>query len=287
MGHSGRGRTDGIHESRAPGSEARGPRPVAAASIPALLAGALLLAGFAPLPRTAAAPDDDPRAVELVDRWIEAVGGMERYWQLETATFTLTTELYDAPSGRLKRARPRYVTIARTDAGELARIERWEGDDFIQHGWDGARAWAVMNGETLEPGEKDYDEASYVASDVNYWIALPYKLRDPGVNLHYDGTDDEGREVVRVTFGEEVGDHQDVWRYRFGDGDVWPEQVEYVEEGKESVNRLRFEDITTVDGYVFVGRRVHFDEEGRITKILDTSDFRFNPEVDPGVFSGP
>lgn len=233
------------------------------------------------------AAGDDPDAVALVDRWIEAVGGMERYWEMEDATFTLTTELYDTLSGRLRRARPRYVTIARTPDGELSRIERWEGDDFIQHGWDGDAVWARMNGEVLGPGDKDYDEARYVASDVQYWIALPYKLRDPGVHLHYDGVNDEGRHVVRITFGEDVGDHQDTWWYLFTDDRSWPVEVRFREEEKEDVNRLRFEEIRSVDGYVFVGRRVHFDEEGRITKVLDTEDFRYNPGVDRAVFSGP
>jgi hypothetical protein len=246
--------------------------------------GSELPAGGAPLLAQQVA-GEDPRARELVDRWIEAVGGMQRYWELEGATFTLTTELYDPATGRMKRARPRYVTVARTSSGEISRIERWEGDDFIQQGWDGERVWAVTNGEALGPGDKDFDEVRYVASDVQYWISLPYKLRDPGVNLHYDGIDEEGREVVRVTFGEGVGDHQDVWRYRFGAGSVWPVQVEYTEEGKSNVNRLRFEDIQTVDGYVFVGRRVHFDADGGLTKVLDTRGFRFNPDLDLAVFS--
>ncbi|MGD2069812.1 MAG: hypothetical protein PVI57_14160 [Gemmatimonadota bacterium] len=232
-------------------------------------------------------PGPDARAEELIDRWIRAAGGMDRYHELERATFTVTTELYDTATGRLRRARPRYITIGRSPAGEMSRVERWEGDDFIQHGWDGRSAWAFRNGEELGPGDPDFDEARYVAADVQYWISLPYELRDPGVDLHHDGTDEEGREVVRVTFGEGVGDRQDVWRYRFApDETVWPVQVESIEEGVEPVSRLRFEDIREVDGYVFVGRRVHFDERGRVTKVLATEDFRFNPDVDAEVFSG-
>ena len=63
---------------------------------------------------------------------------------MKTARYTLTTEMYDRESGRLRRTRPRYVTIARTDVGELSRIERWEGDDFIQQAWNGSAAWAVL-----------------------------------------------------------------------------------------------------------------------------------------------
>lgn len=236
---------------------------------------------------SAATGEHDPRAAALVDRWIDAIGGMDAYHALRDARYTLVTELYDPASERLRRARPRYVTLARTEAGELARVERWEGDDFIAHGWDGERAWARMNGEELGPGDMDYDQATLVASDVHYWLGLPYKLRDPGLRLHHDGTDGEGREVVRVTFGADVGEHQDLWRYFFVEDRSWPVEIQYVEEGRTEVNRVRFEEIRAEGGYVFVGRRVHVDEEGRLTKVLRISDFEHNPDVDPAVFSPP
>ena len=234
-----------------------------------------------------APPTADETAEELVDAWIEALGGMETYWKLQSASFTLTTEIWDPASGRLRRTRPRYVTLARLEAGEAARIERWEGNDFIQHGFDGVQEWAVMNGETLAPGDKDYDEARYVAGDVFYWISLPFKLKDPGVVLHYDGTDDEGRHLVRVTFGEGVGDHSDTWYYVFEEDRAMPVSIGYREEGRQNISRTYWEDIREVDGYIFTGRRVHVNADGQVWKILVTSDFVLNPEVDPAVFSRP
>lgn len=254
----------------------------------ALSGSALLLAathGVAS-PRTPTSQSDEMADI-LVDNWIEALGGMEAYTPLKTARFTITTEMYDAQSGRLRRTRPRYVTIARTDVGEISRVERWEGDDFIQHAWDGTSDWAVLNGEPLGPGDKDYDQARYVSGDVQYWISLPFKLRDPGVNLHYRERDDDGRHVVGVSFGEGIGLHDgDSWRYWFEDGQTWPVQIAYMEEGKTNWNYLRFEDIRTVDGYTFVGRRVHFNEAGQLTKVLYTHDFELNPDVDLRFFSG-
>lgn len=229
---------------------------------------------------------NDPVADSLVRTWIGAAGGLRPYWDLQAARFTLHTELYDPASGRLRKNRPRYVTLARGEGGERARIERWEDDDFIAHGYDGSSVWARMNGEALGPGDKDWEEADYVAADVNYWIALPYKLADPGVFLHDDGRDEAGRRVVRVTFGEGVGDHQDTWWYLFEDGRTWPAEVRYREAGRTNVNRLRFEDVRTVDGYTFVGRRVHFDDQGRVTKVLRVTDFEADPELDDGIFSG-
>lgn len=232
--------------------------------------------------------ESDAKTEELVDAWIEALGGLEAYWPLQSARYTLTTEMWDPESGRLRRTRPRYVTIARSERGQMARIERWEGDDFIAHGTDGDTVWATLNGEPLGPGDKDYDEVPYVTGDVHYWIGLPFKLRDPGVNLHYRGRDEEGRHIVGVTFGDGVGLHDgDTWTYWFEDGRTWPVQVAYREEGRENWNTLRFEDIRTVAGYAFVGRRVHFDETGGITKVLYTHDFELNPPLDMSLFSRP
>jgi hypothetical protein len=227
-------------------------------------------------------------ADELVDTWIGAVGGHEAYGRLKSARYTLTTEIYDPPSGRLRRTRPRYVTLLRTPAGELTRIERWEGNDFIQQGWNGTEPWALYNGEALSEGEKDFDEVRYVSGDVNYWISLPYKLRDPGVNLHDRDRDEAGRRVVGVSFGEGVGLHDgDSWQYWFEDGRTWPVQVAYREEGRTNWNYLRFEDIRSVDGYTFVGRRVHYNTEGQLTKVLYAHDFELNPEIDPETFDVP
>lgn len=229
----------------------------------------------------------DASAQAYVARWIEALGGMQAFWNAERAQYTLTTEMWDAESGRLRRTRPRYVAIARSPEGLHTRIERWEGDDFIAQGWHPEGQWATYNGEFLSEGDKDFDEADYVGGDVHYWFGLPFKLTDPGVNIHDEGLDAEGRFVVRVTFGENVGDHQDTWRYYFTDEGTWPVQVDYTEDGSTNTNSTRWEDIRQQDGFFYVGRRVHFDTEGRTTKVLAVSDVLINPDFPTTLFTAP
>lgn len=238
-------------------------------------------------PSVSSVEEGDALAAALVDSWIDALGGLRPYWSIETARFTLTTEMYDPESGRLKRTRPRYVTIRRGKAVEWARIERWEGNDFIQQGYDGSEAWALLNGTVLPDTAKDRREVGYVSGDVNYWIALPYKLKDPGVFISYNGKDSDGHHDVQVDFGEGVGDHQDVWHYYFADGQTWPVEVTYQEAGSRAPSRTVWEDITTMDGYTFVGRRVHLNAEGRIWKVIRTHDVEINPQVPEGFFSLP
>jgi len=254
----------------------------------AMAVAVLATAGAGFFPMAGSTPTDDEVAEELVSTWISALGGLEAYWPLKSARYTLTTEIYDPASGRLRRTRPRYVTVLRTPQGEMTRIERWEGNDFIQQGWNGVAPWALLNGEPLGPGDKDFDEVPYVSGDVNYWISLPFKLRDPGVNLHYRERDAEGRHVVGVSFGEGVGLHDgDSWQYWFEDGRTWPVQVAYKEEGRSNWNYLSFQDVRTADGYTYVGRRVHHNEQGQLTKVLYTHDFELNPDIGSETFEMP
>ncbi len=237
-----------------------------------------------------AQPASGQRAEEaqaLIDRWVESWDGMDNYHRIRSARFTVTTELYDPVSGRLRRTRPRYAVVHRDQTGLYSRVERWEGDDFIQQGWHPGGKWAVMNGEPLSEGDMDYDQADYVGGDLNYWIFLPFKLNDPGVNMAYTADDGQGRQLVTVTFGQGVGTSRDTWRYYFVDGQTLPVEVSYQTERGSRPNPMRWTDIQSADGYYYVGSREYLDPEGRLRMIVRTHDVSINPELDLDVFRRP
>ncbi|MFP3948925.1 MAG: hypothetical protein ACLFWG_09365 [Longimicrobiales bacterium] len=231
--------------------------------------------------------DGDARAWEFADRWIESVGGMQAFHDFQTARYSLSTELYDAATGRMQRARPRYVTLAKTNNEQLSRIERWDwtGQSFIVQAFDGDTAWAYVNGEPAPPGQMDADQALYVSRDVFYWFSLPFKLRDPGVVLHYDGRNDDGLHVVRATFEEGVG--SDIWWHLFEDDASWPVETRYQTGGTGSVQRLSFQDIREVDGYFYPVERVHVNDQDRVWKILRMTEVEINPPVPASAFTDP
>lgn len=237
---------------------------------------------------SAAGASADAVADSLVGRWIEALGGMDTFHDFRTARYTLTTELYDVETGLLQRARPRYVALSRGDE-ELSRIERWvwDGSRFVVQAFDGDTARAYLDGEAAPPGQMDAEEALYVTRDVFYWFSLPYKLRDPGVGLHYDGRDEDERHVVRVTFGEGVGEHQDVWWHLFEDGRSWPVESRYQTDGTGGITRLRWEGIRSEDGYVYPEARVYLDENDRVWKILRMTDVELGVDFPAGAFREP
>jgi hypothetical protein len=250
----------------------------------------------------------DPVADSLIGAWIDAVGGMSTYERFTSASFTVTTTLYDTLTGRVKRSRPRYAHIQKTPRGEATRVERWEGDRFIQQGFDGrGPAWAALAGILLPDTAKDATEALYVARDLFYWLGLPFKLRDPGVYVRYlglvtrPGAAGEGEHGspslaadgryhgVGVSFGEGVGEHQDTWTYYFAPGHPFPHEVTYVEEGKTNVNRLLWGP-TERGGeirYPSVVRRDWITASGKRTKALVISDVTINDDVPIERFERP
>lgn len=246
----------------------------------------------------AAQASADPVADSLIGLWIDSVGGMETYQRFQAARFAVTTELYDTLSGRLKRARPRYVSIKKGPHGEETRVERWEDYGFIVQGFDGRETWATIDGEVIADTAKDAREALYVARDLYYWMGLPFKLRDPGVHLRYLGRTErpgapwpheprarrasDGRyHAVGVSFAPGVGEHQDVFTYYFAPGKGFPLEVNYVEEGRTTLNRLIWGETQRAGEirYPYVVRRDWITPSGKRTKALVISDVRINPII--------
>ena len=253
------------------------------------------------------ASDSPPEAIadSLISLWIDSLGGMETYRNFESASYTVTTVMYDTLSGRVKRMRPRYVWIKKGPYGQETRVERWEGNDFIVQGFNGRDEWATLNGEFLPDTAKDWRETRYVAGDLFYWPGLPFKLRDDGVFLHYRGMSDLPGAVFRtdpaeavpstgaaryhavgVTFGEDIGDHQDSWAYYFAPGDAFPTEVTYVEEGLESISRVFWGKTKRVGNvrYPVVAQRDWITPSGKRTKALVVSDFVVNPDIPQSMF---
>lgn len=254
--------------------------------------------------------DSPPEVIadSLIALWIDSLGGMETYEAFRSASYTITTVIYDTLSGRTRRMRPRYVWIKRGPDGQATRVERWEGDDFITQGFNGRDAWATMNGEMLPDTAKDWREVRYVAGDLYYWPGLPYKLRDDGVFLHYLGMvnrpgaelradptsarqalPDDGYHAIAVTFGENVGDHQDAWAYYFAPGEGFPTEVTYIEDGRTDLNRIIWGPTERFGGidYPFVKRRDWITESGKRTKALVVSEVVINPEIPQEMFERP
>ncbi len=246
-------------------------------SFPALLAASVVLGcrGEPPGP-----------ADQLIDAWIVASGGVDAWKQVNDLRYTVTTVWFDSTETEVRR-RPRFVWGKKSP--QRARIERDEAEGHYVQAHDGqGTAWATLSGELLPSTHKAAEEVLYVGGDVMYWIGLPYKLRDPGVNLTYIPRDSTGLEGVMVSFGEGIGLHSgDRYFYYFGDDSPFPVEVHYIEEGKTNVSRTRWSDFKPAGPILYVENRTWYNDQGRRTKQLIISDVQINPGVDDSLFTPP
>jgi hypothetical protein len=148
----------------------------------------------------------DPAAVAIAQRTLQAMGGEQAFAKLRTLKFDFVVE---------------------RDGKEVARIhhvwDRWDGRYRIEgvnregknaltlfnvQKRDGGRSW--LDGQELE-GEalkKALERAYGRFINDTYWLLMPAKMLDPGVNLASEGEvekDGKAYDVVRVTFGQGVG----------------------------------------------------------------------------------
>lgn len=237
---------------------------------------------------TSAATPEEARADSLIDAWIAAAGGGGVWDEVRTLRFTVNTVWYDS-TGEIRRMRPRRVELRKMEGHEQARIERPEAEGLYVQAFTGDTAWAALNGYPIPADDAAATEAEYVGRDVAYWIGLPWKLRDPGVNRRALPVQPNGWEVA-VTFGDDVGVHPgDRYFYYFLDEDPFPEEVHYIEQGREDVDRNRT--IWSAFGrsgpMTFVGSRLWLDSLDRKTKELRIDDVWVNPDLDDSLFVAP
>ncbi len=112
-----------------------------------------------------------------------------------------------------------------------------------------------------------------------YWFLMPFKLRDPGVQLAHIGKQADGRERLRITF-EGGGD-----TYHF-DVDEQSGRIAYWQFHHEGETRLEtgtWEDWVNVDGVSFATN--HLREDGR-TRVW-TKDITRDDRLPAALFEAP
>jgi hypothetical protein len=198
---------------------------------PPVAALALVLA-LAPASGPALA-ESDPEAVKIAERTLEAMGGADA-WE---ATRFLRFNFFGARLHHWDRHTGRH------------RLEgEREGNAYVVlHNLRTREGQVWVNGEP-QSGEaaEEWLERAYGAwVNDTYWLLMPYKMRDPGVTLAYDGEEEIDGAVydkVKLTFdsvGLTPGDTY--WAYvnrKTGLMDRWAYFLESYEEDRKPTHWL-------------------------------------------------
>jgi len=161
------------------------------------------LALLLPAVSFAASETRDPAAVAVADRTLGAMGGAKAFAGLRTLAFDF---------------------VVTRDGKEAARWhhlwDRWDGRYRLEGvNRDGKRFLALFNVNHRGEGRVWLDGVELTGDDLakgleraygrfindTYWLLMPAKLLDPGVNLALEGEDTkDGKrfDVVRVTFND-------------------------------------------------------------------------------------
>jgi hypothetical protein len=153
----------------------------------------------------AEAAEKDPKAVALAERTMEAMGGREAFDAHPMLTFRFAvvregTEVvnrfhaWDRYSGRY---RLEYIDGEKNEYLALFNVNDRQG-----------RVW--RNDDELDGDERDQQLERAYGMYINdtYWLLMPWKWLDPGVNLAYEGEmerDGTTYEAVLLTFETGVG----------------------------------------------------------------------------------
>ncbi len=136
--------------------------------------------------------EGDARALRVAERTLAAMGGQEA-WE---ATRFLRFNFFGFRLHHWDRHAGRHRLEGKTR----------EGDAYVVlHDVDTREGRAFLNGEELAgEARSEWLERAYGAwINDTYWLLMPYKLTDPGVNLSYEGqevVDGAAYEKLKLTF---------------------------------------------------------------------------------------
>ena len=182
-------------------------------SAPSLAAVALLALITLASCQTRAQHSTDPTAI--ADRVIQQLGGKQRWDSLRGLLWTFGAEM-----GGKVRGNPRHHAWDKYTGWQRVEGVNRDGQTYlIISNINDGRGQAWVNGTPIEGDslKKLIARAKSMWINDSYWFLMPYKLRDPGVTLVYNGEHPaEGVKCDQIALsfanvGETPGDHY--WVY--------------------------------------------------------------------------
>ena len=142
-------------------------------------------------------PVSDTRAIEIADRVTAALGGRERWEQLRCLRWTFESAVNDTLRPGRRHAWDKHSGWHRVEGKNRA------GQRYCTIGnLNDSTGTAWVDGQPIEGDslKRLLRSARAAWTNDSYWFLMPYKLRDPGALLKYDGeaTDSTGAVFDRL-----------------------------------------------------------------------------------------
>jgi hypothetical protein len=229
-------------------------------------------------------------AGKLLLRSIDAHGGLDRWYENGPLYFRFN---YRPLEGT---ARDTYQTVDTWSSRARHQLADARNTEF---GWDGEKAW-------VSPADADIkNNPRFWALTPYYFVAMPFVLADPGVNLEKTGTAElhgKPHDVLMATFGDDVGDAPDDYYVVYLDAETGHfGGLRYVvsypgffPDGGHSPEKLMvFEGDQTIDGITlareFPTYKWNAETKERGEKVTDVTmtEVEFRPETLDSYFAVP
>ena len=157
-------------------------------------------------PAETAAPPNAPKAVKIAEEVWNAMGGDAGWNAARYFRFDFLVQVKDKPARGYHHSWDRFTgryRVEGTNKDGKAFIILFNVNDKQGKAWlDGKPAPAEEQAKLVE-----YGYGRFI--NDTYWFLMPYKMKDPGVHLSYEGdkADESGKkwQVVRLRFDKGIG----------------------------------------------------------------------------------
>ena len=259
--------------------------------------------GSDPAPDRDEAPRGD-RATEIVDRMIAAHGGLEAWRRIRDVHFRERRVRF-ANEERPETTSERDIYMKRRNGDWMVRIEVAAGGRLEQIGPDGLPADGFI---VTEPIVMVYDGEEYletrggrrvtdpeilrstrfIVAAWRYWFGIPFVIKDPGVNLAYEGEEilyGQPVHAIEGTFAEGVVDNpDDVFRYYINKETHMVESLRYRMQGRPRFREFRMQKYVQMDGILHDTLRQYQTHEGVNDGFKEMDILAVNSDLDADLF---
>ena len=246
--------------------------------------------------RVDSSPDTSDRAQNIVERSIEAHGGIESWRALQDVHYREKRVRFrnrpqavaqDPNSGHSISTRDIY--LKRDEDGDLmVRIEVTDGhlgqlgpDGFpggqrfegtVVMGYDGQQVWEIREGQRVTDPEI-LKSTRFTTMAWRYWFCIPFVLKDSGVRLQYEGEssiDDKPVYLIEVTFDPGTGDNpEDRYLYSINRETYLVENLRYWLKNRERYREFRMRNYIPVAGFLHDTLRLYYNHLGEHVAIKE------------------